>query len=158
MSVQEPSRKAFVSVIEMAEMIGLSKSRFHALIRGGVFPKAILHECCKRPVFDLESQQKCLEIRETGIGNNGQPVIFNRMRASRKPRIRRQPQPQPPTTENRPADDHAELVGAMKSLGLIVTDEAVAKAVTEIYPNGVEGIEPGEVIRKVFLNLRAKKK
>jgi hypothetical protein len=140
----------------MAEMIGLSKSRFHALIRGGVFPKAILHECCKRPVFDLESQQKCLEIRQTGIGHHGQPVIFNRMRASRKPRQQRQPQQ--PITEPRPADDHAELVEAMKSLGMSATNDAVAQALTEIYPNGVGGIEPGEVIRKVFLNLRAKKK
>ena len=155
MSVQEPSRKAFVSVIEMAEMIGLSKSRFHALIRGGVFPKAILHECCKRPVFNLELQARCCEIRATGIGLSGQPVVFNRMRASRKPRQQRQPQP--PTTEKRPADDqHADLVDALKSLGLIATNEAVAQAVAEI---GVDdGMERGEVIRKVFLNLRAKKK
>jgi hypothetical protein len=156
MSVQEPSKKAFVSVIEMAEMIGLSKSRFHTLIRRGVFPKPVQHEGCKRPVFDLELQQKCLEIRATGIGNDGQPVLFNRMRRNGKPRKQRQQQ-QGPITEPRPADDHAELIDSLKSLGVATTSEAVAKALAEIYPNGREGIEPGEVIRKVFLHLRAKK-
>ena len=154
MSVQEPSKKAFVSVIEMAEMIGLSKSRFHALVRRGVFPKPVLHESCKRPVFNLESQRKCLEIRQTGIGNDGQPVLFNRMRKNGQPRKQRQQQP---ITEPRPADDHAELIDSLKSLGVATTSEAVAKALAEIYPNGREGIEPGEVIRKVFLHLRAKK-
>jgi len=156
MSVPEPSKKAFISVIEMAEMIGLSKSRFHSLIRTGVFPKPVLHESCKRPVFDLELQQKCLEIRATGIGNNGQPVIFNRMRAIRRPRRQRQAQP---IANDRPAgDQHDDLVAALKSLGLTATNEAVAQAITQIYPSGVEGMESGEVIRRVFLHLRAKKK
>ena len=155
MPVQEPSRKAFVSVVEMAEMLNLSKSRFHALVRRGVFPKPVLHESCKRPVFDLESQRKCLEIRQTGIGNDGQPVLFNRMRRSGQPRKQRQQQ-QPPT-ENRPVDDHAELIDALKSLGLTATNEVVGKALAKIYPNGREGIEPGEVVRKVFLHLRARK-
>jgi hypothetical protein len=159
MSLPQQSQKAFISVIEMAEMTGLSKSRFHALVRAGVFPKPVLHECCKRPVFDLESQQKCLEIRATGIGLSGQPVIFNRMRANRKPRTRRtEQQPQQPITEPRPADDHSDLLDALKGLGMTATNEAVATALAEIYPNSTEGIEPGEVIRMVFLNLRAKKK
>lgn len=155
MSVQEPSKKAFVSVIEMAEMIGLSKSRFHALVRRGVFPKPVLHESCKRPVFNLESQRKCLEIRQTGIGNDGQPVLFNRMRKNGQPRKQRQQQP---ITEPRPADDHAGLVEAMKSLGLTASSEAVAKALAEIYPNGVQGIDQGELIRQVFRHLRSAKK
>lgn len=155
MSVPQQSCKAFVSVVEMAEMIGLSKSRFHALIRAGVFPKAVLHPSCKRPVFGLESQQKCLEIRATGIGLSGQPVVFNRMRATRKPRKLRQAQP---IAHDRPTDNHAELIEALRSLGLTATSEAVAQALTEMYPNGVEGIEPGEVIRRVFLHLRSKKK
>ena len=154
MSAPEPSRKAFVSVIEMAEMIGLSKSRFHALVRTGVFPRPVQQQSCKRPVFDLDSQQKCLEIRQTGIGNNGQPVLFNRMRATRKPKTQRQSQQ--PILE--PRQDHIELVEALRSLGMVTTNDAVAKAVTEIYPNGAEQIDQGEKIRRVFLLLRSAKK
>lgn len=154
MSPQQPSSKAFISCREMAEIINLSESRFHALIKSGVFPKPQRHGSCKRPVFNLELQQKVVEIRATGIGLSG-PVLFNRMRANRKPRKQRQPQQ--PITEPRPADDHAGLIDALKSLGLTATNEAVAKALAEIYPNGVQGIDQGEVIRKVFLHLRAKK-
>ena len=114
-------------------MLGLSKSRFHALIRAGVFPKAVLHESCKRPVFDLESQQKCLEIRATGIGLSGQPVIFNRMRANRTATKTAATATEPMTG---PHDDHAELVEAMKSLGLTATNEAVAQALIRDVSHG----------------------
>ncbi len=155
MSPQQSSRKAFLSVVEMAEeILNLSESRFHALIKSGVFPKPKRHEGCKRPVFDLELQQKCIEIRQTGIGNNGQPVIFNRMRANRKPRTRQQPQL---AAHEQPVhDDHSELVEAMKSLGLTATNETVGQALAELYAAGVPG-DKGEVIRRVFLHLRAKK-
>jgi hypothetical protein len=154
MSVQQPSRKAFISVVEMAEEVSLSKSRFFALMKSGVFPRPTRHESCKRPVFNLELQQKCLEIRATGIGLSGQPVIFNRMRTNGKPRKQRQPQP---AAHDQPIhDDHSELVEAMKSLGLTATNEAVGQALTEMYPAGVPG-DHGEVIRRVFLHLRAKK-
>jgi hypothetical protein len=154
MSVQEQSQKAFVSVVEMATMLNLSKSRFHALIRGGVFPKPLRHESCKRPVFDLELQRKCMETRQTGIGHNGQPVLFNRMRANGKPRKRRQSR----SGHGRPIhDEHADLIEALKSLGLTVANEAVGRALSELYPNGALGIDQGEVIRSVFLHLRAKK-
>ena len=148
MSVPEPSKKAFISVAEMAEMLSLSKSRFFGLMKVGVFPRPVRHESCKRPIFDLELQQKCLEIRETGIGFHGQPVIFNRMRATRKPRTRQQPVAR--------HDEHADLIEALKSLGLTTTSEAVGQALTEIYPSGVPS-DKGQVIRTVFLHLRAKK-
>jgi len=156
MSQQQPTRKAFISGRELAEILNLSESRFRALVKSGVFPRPIRHGSCKRPVFDLELIEKALEIRQTGIGLHGQPVIFNRMKASRKPRQQRQPQP---VANDRPIqDDHADLIEALKSLGMTATNDTVAQAMAEIYPNSTEGIEPGEVIRKVFLNLRAKKK
>lgn len=154
MSQQQPSRKAFISVVEMAtEVLNLSESRFHALIKAGVFPKPKRHEGCKRPVFDLELQQKCIEIRQTGIGNNGQPVVFNRMRATRKPRTRQQRQL---LIENR-TDDHGDLIEALKSLGLTTTGDDVQAALRELYPTGTAGVDQGELIRKLFLHLRGKR-
>ena len=137
----------------MAEVLNLSESRFRALVKSGIFPRPIQHASCKRPVFNLELQQKCLDIRATGIGLSGQPVVFNRMRASRKPRTQRQAQQ--PTLE--PRQDHAELVEALRSLGMTATSEAVDRALKEVYPNGFEGIDQGEIIRRVFLHVRAAK-
>lgn len=150
MSNQEQSRKAVVSVVEMAEMLRLSKSRFYALIQVGIFPHPVRHQSCKRPVFDADLQQKCLEIKQTGIGSNGSPVLFNRKRRK--------------STQTKSRQDHqliteeqAELVEALKSLGLTVGAEEVQKALQEVYPNGWGGIDDGEVVRRVFLQLRGVK-
>ena len=172
MSVQEKPRKAVVSVLEMAAMLDLSKSRFYALMQAGVFPTPIRqscnrpesvpnesstppepaqHESYKRPVFDLDLQQKCLEIRNTGIGDNGQPVLFNRKR-------KKSGQPKPRPGHQAVTEEHAELIESLKSLGLTATAEEVQAASKELYPDGTAGIQPGEIVRRVFLHLRRKKK
>jgi len=129
----------------MAEMVGLSKSRFHVLMKQGVFPLPVQNESCKRPVFDLKLQQKCLEIRRTGIGENGKPVLFNRKR--RKGRQVSKPV----------GNEHAEIVEALKSLGLAAPAEAVAEALRQLYPGGFSQVDQGEVIRQVFLRLQGRK-
>ena len=148
MTHQDKPRKAVVSVVEMSEMIDLSKSRFYALIQIGIFPEPIRHQSCKRPVFDSDLQQKCLDIRQSGIGQNGIPVLFNRKRRKvSKPR-----QSQQPVTE-----EQAEMIESLKSLGLTVNANDVQTALRELYPNGPNGIDQGEVLRKVFLQLRGGK-
>src|ERR1700722_15140195 len=72
------SAKSVVTVTEMAELCRLSRSRFYDLIEAGVFPKPVLHPSSNRPMYDRDMQEKCLEIRGTGIGANGLPVLFNR--------------------------------------------------------------------------------
>ena len=149
MSIPDKPRKAVVSVVEMSEMLCLSKSRFYALIQSGIFPTPARHESCKRPVFDSDLQQKCLEIRRTGIGNNGQPVLFNRKRR-KGIQAKSRPGRQPVTEEQ------AELIEALKSLGLTAAAEDVEAVLRELYPDGSAGIDQGEVVRRVFLQLRRK--
>jgi hypothetical protein len=43
-------------------------------------------------------------------------------------------------------------------LGLTTTAQVVNEAVAALYPNGLTGIDQGDVVRKVFLHLQAKKK
>jgi hypothetical protein len=151
MTIQEKSRKAVVSVVAMADMLGLSKSRLYALIQSGIFPQPVRHASCKRPVFDADLQQKCLEIRQTGIGHNGEPVLFNRKR--RKPTT----QPKPRQDQHPISEEQAELIEALKSLGLTATAEEVQATVGELFPSGCSGIDKGEVVRRVFLQLRGRK-
>jgi hypothetical protein len=148
MSIQEKSRKAVVSVVEMADMLALSKSRFYALISSGIFPQPVRQKSCKRPVFDADLQQKCLEIRQTGIAHNGEPVLFNRKR--RKPT-----QPKPRQDHHPISEEQAELLEALKCLGLTVSDEEVQATLGDLFPSGCSGIDKGEVVRRVFLQLRA---
>ena len=149
MIVQVKPTKAVVSVVEMSSMVSLSKSRFHALTQAGIFPRPIRHESCKRPVFDLELQARCLSIRRTGIGANGQPVLFNRKHKKTGPK--------PCKGRQQATSDHAELIEALKSLGLATTPVAVEAALDDLYPNGCNGTDQGEVIRKVFLHLQTSK-
>ena len=151
MSIQDKPRKAVVSVVEMSEMIDLSKSRFYFLMQSGIFPEPIRHESCKRPVFDLDLQQKCLDIRRTGIGCNGQPVLFNRKRRKHGTLPKPRPSQQPVSEEQ------AQLIESLRLLGLTANADDVQAALGELYPDGLAGADQGEVVRKVFLQLRGRK-
>jgi hypothetical protein len=145
MNIPEKPTKAVVSVVEMANLCLLSRSRFLALVQSGVFPRPVRNESCKRPVYDLELQQKCLDIRRTGIGLNG-PVLFNRKSKTT-------------SKKSRPklASDHADLLDALKSLGLQTTAEAVDGALRELFPSGWADVDEGQRVRQVFLHLQRKK-
>ena len=103
-------------------------------------------------MYDRKLQEKCLEIRETGIGMNGQPVLFNR-----KPSRAGQPKAQRKLTV-KPQPHHGDLLEALKGLGLTPTSQAVDEALAALFPTGHAGLDQGDVIRKVFLHLQAKKK
>jgi hypothetical protein len=148
MSVLEGSQKAAVSVSEMSCLCRLSRSRFHALVRAGVFPPPVAGGKGKRPHYTQELIKKCLDIRQTGIGQNGQVVLFNRP-ARKKERKQTVPTPSPA--------EHTDLIEALRSLGLAATSDAVAAALGTIYPHGTNGIDPGEIIRRVFLHLQGRK-
>lgn len=140
------SEKAAVSVSDMAAMCQLSRSRFHALVRDGVFPKP-RQDGGRRPYYPHDLIQKCLDIRRTGIGANGQVVLFNRRAASRPAAAK----PAAPATAS-----HPELVESLRSLGLAVTGEVVGAAVEALFAGGTDGVEHGELVRRVFLHLQAR--
>jgi hypothetical protein len=66
-----------LSVTEMAVRCRLSRSRFHALVKLGVFPEP-RREAGRRPYYSAALIEQCLEVRRTGVGVNGEVVMFNR--------------------------------------------------------------------------------
>ena len=152
MSVPEESVEAVVSVRRMAELCQLSRSRFYDLIEAGVFPKPVPHPSTKRPMYDRSLQEKCLEIRRTGIGANGVPVLFNRRPRRSSPAKGRR------TPASPKREDHADLVESLKGLGLHTTSEVVGSALATLFPQGHEGVAPADLVRKVFLHLQTKRK
>lgn len=149
MSMTESIQKAAISVTEVASLCRLSPSRFHALVRKGVFPRPIQPGQGSRSYYNHELAQKCLEIRNTGIGQDGRIVLFNRPAKSKPERKR--------LTTKPAAADHADLIEALRSLGMATTGEAVTGAVHALYPGGVGTADQGEVIRRVFLHLQGRK-
>lgn len=140
--------KMAVTVAEMASMVGLSRARFYQLQKAGVFPPPKMNEAKKRPFYDQEAQKVCLEVRRKNCGVNGQVVLFYARRKEIAPRKAR------PKKEGPKKPAQAELVEAIKGLGLAVTTAEVSAAVAELYPGGTSGREDGDVIRSVFLHLK----
>jgi len=147
MSALEPSRKAVISISEMASAVDLSRSRFYSMMEAGVFPKPVQHHPSKRPVFNLELQHRCLEIRRSGIGFNGEPVLFNRKRRGQKSR----------PTSRTATEAHSEIVEAVRSLGITTSPEAIEDALRSLYPAGWREVDQSELVRQVFLYVQRKK-
>ena len=137
--------KAAVTVAEMARMLGLSRARFYQLQQAGVFPPPVYVVSNRRPIYVEEAQKVCLEVRRRNCGINGKPVLFYaRNHSAPVPKVRRE----------KPKSNHAELIDALSSLGLVSTVSEVDAAVKEKFPRGIEGIDEVEVIRAVFVYLK----
>ena len=152
MTVQQSSKRAAATVTEVAAMCQLSRSRFYELVRAGVFPQPVQNGCVKRPIYVRDQIEKCLEIRETGVGLNNTIIVFNRRRANRTTPRRAQRMPVAIMPKE---STFAPLVTGLKSLGMIdVADSQVEKIVADIFPGGITDRDLGEVIRAVFLELK----
>lgn len=145
--------KAVVSVSEMARMVGLSRARFYQLQKAGIFPQPERDEETGRPFYTEELQKVCLEVRKRNSGVNGQSILFYSARRQSVTPAR----PRKAKAKASKADQHAEVVEALQSLGLAgVTSAQVDAAVKEVFPQGTAGEDEAEVIRAVFLHLRRK--
>ena len=136
--------KAVCTVTALVKKLGLSRARFYQLQNTGVFPKPIYCIRTKRPFYPFELQQQCIDIRRTGIGFNGQQILFN---ASRKTK--------PDKSKNHSASKCEELMDILKEMRLSVTRNKVRDAVKILYPDGLaKGHIEGTVIRDLYRYLR----
>ena len=154
MPAHDPSVKAAVTVSEMADLCEISRSRWYELVDAGVFPAPVVILPIKRPVYDRSLIEKCLQIKQTGIGLSGSPVVFNRKLKKVWPTKTRAKAP----TKQPPTDPMIEpILESVKALGLTTTIQAVTDAIAVLYPTGIDGLDQGDVIRKTFLYLQGKR-
>jgi predicted DNA-binding transcriptional regulator AlpA len=139
--VSHSSKARFITLAELCEMLGISKSRFYALQKKGIFPAP--QRAGNRPVFDQSLSQQCVEIVRSRVGLNGEPVLFNRKAVEQPSRTR-------PDSAKR---KHDEMISALQSLGVTATAEQVAAALKTL-PHEGAGMEEPAKIRAVFLHLR----
>ena len=152
MTVEFPEpTKAVVTVAEMARMVGLSRARFYQLM-GTTFPWPVYDVSTRRPIYVEEQQRICLEVRRRNCGIDGKPVLFY---ARRNGAPLPTSKPRPKKSETKKDEQFADLVAGLKSLGLTAVNAAdVRSAVAVVFPNGITGIDGGQVIRAVFLHLK----
>ena len=142
--MSKPSQNRFMTLSELCELIGLSKNRFYALQKAGIFPECQRNPLNNRPVFDSQLVEQCLGIVRHRVGANGAPWVPTRKKAtpSREPRIKS-------------AGRYQGLIEALASLGLTATPTEVEEAIGRL-PEGGAGVNEPELIRQVFLDLRKK--
>ncbi len=91
----------------------------------------------------------CLEVRRRNCGVNGKPILFYAPRGSVPTSApRRKPKP-------KAAPAHAEVLEGIRALGLTMASTWAAVAIKQLFPGGTNGVDPGEVIRSVFLSIKA---
>jgi hypothetical protein len=136
--------KAVVSVAEMARMVGMSRARFYQLI-GSAFPPPVYDVSTRRPFYVEEMQTMCLEVRRRNCGIDGHPILFY----CRRPAISTPKKKSSPKTAC-----HADLIEALKGLGLVTTAIQVDAVLNEVFPKGTHNVASGEVVRAIFIKLR----
>jgi len=144
--------KAAVSVTEMARMVGLSRARFYQLVKRGTFPPADQDALSKRPCYFEEKQRLILDARRRNCGVNGVPILFycRRNDAGQK---RSAPRPNIGKLKE-VAKKYTELIDGLAALNVMATVAQVEPLVNELFPSGTDGVDPGEVIRAVFLRIQ----
>jgi len=139
--VSGPTRSRFITLQELCEQLGISKTRYYQLQKKGVFPAP--QRAGNRPVFDTTLAQQCMDVVRTRTGINGEPVLFN---AKRK---QESVQKRPVSVKGK----HDDLIAALGSLGLTVTKEQVAAAVHSLPNNGTD-LDEAALVKAVFLILK----
>lgn len=148
MSVEIVTKSA-VSVTEMARMVGLSRARFYQLVRKGTFPAADQDAITQRPFFSEDQQRQIIEARRRNCGVDGKPILFySRRRDLGTVKVQRPAKPQSKTNQ------FTELIDGLAALNVTTKVVQVEPLVKELFPQGIDGIDPGEVIRAVFLRIR----
>ena len=131
--------KAVCSVTALAKDLDMSRVRFYQLQNAGVFPEPVYCIRTKRPFYPLDLQQQCIEIRKTGIGHNGLPIIFYQKRKDK-----------PIKPQNQLNADYKQLTHTLRQFGLKITVSEVKNAVNTLYPQGTADNDGGAIIKEVF--------
>jgi len=150
---EHPSIRAFVSLSMLAEdILNLSRARVYELMKRGALPHPCYELRTRRPVFNEEQQRQALAVRQTGLGIDGQPVVFYRRHCAAS---------QIASTANTPRRSrssggrYSELVANLQALGITAaTEQSVSGAMMTCFPNGTAGQPETEVLRVLFRHLR----
>lgn len=143
--------KAVVSVSDMARMVGLSRARFYQLVRAGTFPAADTEPITGRRCYGEEKQRQCVEVRRRNCGIDGKPILFYSRRRDFQAGTRKPPKPKLDSK----VGDVTALLDGLNALGLTTATAAQVEAITKkLYPTGTTGVDQGEVLRVVFLEIR----
>jgi len=144
MSINKP----IVSITELCQRIQLSRARYYQLLDSGFFPKPLHDERSNRPYYDTVLQNKILEARQTGIGVDGSFMLFYSPRKNGTKKSSR--------NKSKLSPQIVEMTETLNSMGLSCSTNEVQGAIEELYPDGINDLDGGLVIREIFRHLKSK--
>jgi hypothetical protein len=95
-----------------------------------------------RPIYTQDLQDKCLTVKQTGIGSNGQYILFYSPRKNTGSA--------PKKSVQKKVSKYQDIREALVQMGLDVSEEQVSKAVADVFPDGIENRDQGFVLRELF--------
>jgi len=131
------------SIGDVCEILGLSKSRFYALLRDGIFPEPMRNPSNNRPVFNSEQTEMCRHVLRTHIGVNGKPWTPNRKKKTAA------------RTSAKTKNAHEGRIVALAGFGITTSAGDIDK-VLESLPDGGKGMDEAALILKLSTILRNK--
>lgn len=137
----ENPMKAAVSVSSICRLLKMSRSQFYFHIRRGTFHAPLRLPSNNRPYYTASLVEDIIKARETGIGVNGEFVLF----------YERQPKAEVEAAK----PDHTGLLEGLAALGLnSVTAAQLEAALAICFPKGTTGQDEANVLRVVFRHLK----
>ena len=137
----ENPMKAAVSVSSLCRVLKMSRSQFYFHVRRGTFSAPLRLPSNNRPYYTASMVEDIIRARETGIGVNGEYVLFYER--------------QPKAEANKPRADHTALLEGLAALGMAtVTPEQIEAALAVCYPKGTTSQDEATVLRAVFRHLK----
>ncbi|MGB7160280.1 MAG: hypothetical protein WBD40_19590 [Tepidisphaeraceae bacterium] len=143
------------SVSQVAEAVGVCRDRFYELVSAGVFPPPAYDVRTRRPFYTATLRATCMAIRASGVGFDGQRVLFNRTKRSHKPAGKR-PGTSTPAATTSPRqyasahDMHERLARQLRLLGVQQVDAAAVEgAVRTCFPGGTAGVDDVVVLHRL---------
>ena len=140
-------QKAAYSVSEMCRLLKMSRTQFYEHMKKGTFhnPSRLSNN---RPYFTALQVADNLKAKETGVGINGEYVLFY-IRTTPLADANYNSVGKRPTQKS-----HRDLINSLKSLGLNPTIEQLEKAINNCFPMGTDDFDETDVLRKIFRHLK----
>ena len=82
MTTSDRHTPEFLTVAAMIARLRMSRTRYYQLVRQGVFLPPVYSVRTRRPLCPWQIVQRNLLVRETNVGVDGNPVLFNNHRAT----------------------------------------------------------------------------
>jgi len=137
----ESPLKAVVSVSSVCRRLSMSRSQFYFHVKRGTFPAPLRLPSNQRPYYTASMVEDIVKARETGVGVNGEYVLFYERLTT--------------TPKGIAKADHSALLEGLRTLGLTnVTTAQIDAVIAACFPKGTAGQDEANVLRAVFRHLK----